>query len=82
MRKQTTMLQLTGTYYDGKVHLEETIPTERPIKVTVVFEEDIHDREETILKFSDFSFAKTREILKNTKGFLSDTVIEERREAL
>ena len=76
------MLQLTGTYYEGKVHLEETIPTYRPIKVTVVFEEDVVNEEEKRLQFSDFSFAKTREILKNTKGSLSDTVIEERRETL
>ena len=75
------MLQLTGTYYEGKVHLEETIPTDRPIKVTVVFEEDVVNQEEKILQFSDFSFAKTREILKNTNGSLCDTVIEERREA-
>lgn len=68
------MLQLTGTYYEGKVHPEETIPTDRPIKVRVVFEEDVVIQEEKILQFSDFSFAKTREILKNTKGSLSDTV--------
>ena len=76
------MLQLTGTYYEGKVHLKETIPIDRPIKVTVVFEEEVVNPEQKILKFSDFSFAKTREILKNTKGSLSDTVLEERREAL
>jgi len=76
------MLQITGTYYKGKVHLEETIPTDRPLKVTVVFEEEITQPQSKGLKFSDFSFAKTREILKNTKGSLSDTVIEERREAL
>lgn len=76
------MLQITGTYYEGKVHLEETIPTDRPLRVTVVFEEEIAKPESKGLKFSDFSFAKTREILKNTKGSLSDTVIEERREAL
>ena len=76
------MLQLTGTYYEGKVHLEETIPTDRPIKVRVVFEEEVANPEQKILQFSDFSFNKTREILKNTKGSLSDTVIEERRESL
>lgn len=76
------MLQLTGTYYQGKVHLEKTIPTDRPVKVTVVFEEEVKTPEIKRLKFSDFSFAKTREILNNMKGSLSDTVIEERREAL
>jgi len=76
------MLQLTGTYYQGKVHLKKTIPTDRPVKVTVVFEEEVNQSEPKRLKFSDFSFAKTREILKNVKGSLSDTVIEERRESL
>lgn len=73
------MLQLTGTYYEGKVHLEKIIPTDRPIKVTVVFEEEVSTSE---VKRSDFSFAKSREILKNKEWSFSDTVIEERREAL
>ena len=77
------MLQLTGTYYKGKVHLEKIIPTERPLKVTVLFEEEeVSKPEVKRLKFSDFSFAESREILKNTKGSLSDTVIEERRNSL
>lgn len=76
------MLQLTGTYYKGKVHLQKVIPTDRPLKVTVVFEEEVSAPEPVRLKFSDFSFAESREILKNTKGSLSDVVIEERREGL
>ena len=76
------MLQLTGTYYEGKVHLEKIIPTDRPLKVTVIFEEEVSKLEPVRLKFSDFSFAESREILKSTKGSLSDIVIEERREAL
>lgn len=76
------MLQLTGTYYEGKVHLEKIIPTDRPLKVTVIFEEEVSKPEPKRLKFSDFSFAKTREILKDKDWSFSDTVIEERREAL
>ncbi len=76
------MLQLTGTYYEGKVHLEKIIPTDRPIKVTVVFEEEVSTSEVKRLKFSDFSFAKSREILQNKEWSFSDTVVEERREAL
>lgn len=82
MNKQIAMLQLTGTYFEGKVHLEEIIPTDHPIKVTVVFEEEVPKEEPKRLKFSDFSFAKTREILKDKDWSFSDTVIEERREAL
>ena len=75
------MLQLTGTYYQGKVHLEKTIPTDRPLKVVVMFEEDIKP-ESKGLKLSDFSFTKSRQLLKGVKGSFSDTVIDERREAL
>jgi hypothetical protein len=76
------MLQLTGTYYQGKVHLEKIIPTDRPLKVTVVFEEEVSTPEVKRLKFSDFSFAKSREVLKDKEWSFSDTVIEERRDAL
>ena len=76
------MLQLTGTYYKGKVHLEKIIPTDHPLKVTVVFEEEVDKAESKRLKFSDFSFTKSRAILKNKEWSFSDTVIEERREAL
>ena len=76
------MLQLTGTYYKGKVHLEKIIPTDRPVKVTVVFEEEVSAAEVKKLKFSDFSFAKSREILKDKEWSFSDTVIEERRDSL
>ncbi|MEO6838681.1 MAG: hypothetical protein ABI185_09850 [Ginsengibacter sp.] len=76
------MLQLTGTYYKGKVHLEKIIPTDHPLKVTVVFEDEIDKAEPKKLKFSDFSFAKSREILRNKEWSFSDTVIEERRKAL
>ena len=75
------MLQLSGTYYQGKVHLEKVVPTDHPIKVVVMFEEDINVGS-AALKLSDFSFAKSRELLKNVKGSISDSVIEERREAL
>ena len=76
------MLQLTGTYYKGKVHLEKIIPTDHPLKVTVLFEEEVDNAEPKKLKFSDFSFAKSREILKNKEWSFSDTIIEDRREAL
>lgn len=75
------MRQLTGTYYQGKVHLEKIIPTDRPLKVVVMFEDDI-EPESKGLKLSDFSFDKSRHLLRNIKGSFSDAVIDERREAL
>ena len=74
-------MQLKGIYFEGKVHLEKLIPTDRPLKVVVMFEEDFNV-EVKRLKLSDFSFAKSKLLLKNVTGSLSDTVIEERREAL
>ena len=46
-----------------------------------VFEGDIKP-ESKGLKLSDFSFAKSRQLLKHVKASFSDTVIEERREAI
>lgn len=66
------MLQLKGTYYKGKVHLEKIIPTDRPLKVTVVFEEEVDKSESKRLKFSDFSFSKSRDILKNKEWSFGD----------
>ncbi len=64
------MLQLTGTYYKGKVHLEKIIPIDHPLKVRVVFEEEVDQTESKRLEFTDFSFAKSREILKIKNGHL------------
>ena len=75
------MLQLTGTYFQGKVYLEKIIPTDHPLKVVVMFEEDSIS-ESKPLKPEDFSFEKSRQLLKDIKGSLSDTIIEERREVL
>lgn len=75
------MLHLKGTYYEGKVHLEKVIPTDHPIKVVVMFEEDVAP-ESRALKLSDFSFAKSRQLLRHVTSSFSDTVTDERREAL
>ena len=80
-KNKSCMLQLAGTYYKGKVHLEKIIPTDRPLKVVVVFEEDFKP-ESARLKLSDFSFEKSRQLLKDVKGSFGDTVIDERRDAL
>lgn len=75
------MLQVIGIYYDGKVHLEKVFPTDHPINVVVVFEEDMQSPLQE-LKLSDFSYAKSRLLLKNVKGSFSDSVIENRRNDL
>ena len=53
------MLQLTGTYYKGKVHLEKIISTDRPLEATVVFEDEVTGTNAKRLKFSNFLLLKT-----------------------
>ncbi len=75
------MLQLTGAFLERKVHQEKIIPTDKPLKVDVLFEEDI-EPEPKSLKLTDFLFAKSRHLLKDFKGSFRDTVIDERKKAL
>jgi hypothetical protein len=72
------MTTLTGTYYKGRLKLDKPIKTEKPIKVTISFEED----EKHGLKLTDFSFLETQELLKGCDSSFSDEVIEERRKAV
>lgn len=76
------MVSVLGTYKNGKVELDKVFSSENPVKVLVTFLEDVNNDSEKPLKLSDFSFAKSQEILKDYKGSLSDAVIEERRSAL
>jgi hypothetical protein len=72
------MTTLTGTYYKGRLKLDKPIKTERPIKVTVSFDED----EKHGLKLTDFSFLEAQELLKDCNTSFSDEIIEERRKAV
>lgn len=76
------MIQLSGTYNNGSITLDEPINVEKPVKVLVTFaDEDITVKQKR-LTLDDFSFAKSRELLKDVKVILSDAVIEERRSYL
>ncbi len=72
------MTTVAGTYFNGHLKLERVVNTERPVKVTVTFDEEVKDS----LQVSDFSFLEVQEILKDYKGSFSDEVVEERRKAL
>lgn len=72
------MTTISGTYYNGQLKLERPIKTKKPVKVTVIFEEESNTR----LLLSDFSFLESQELLKNYKGSFADEVIDERRNAL
>ena len=75
------MVQLSGTYDKGNITLDKRISINKPVKVMVTFMEDV-TIENSSSPSNKFSFAKGREILKNLKSSLSDTVIEERKSGL
>lgn len=72
------MLALAGTYQNGHLTLEQEFASEKPVKVIVTFLEDVVPQPRKRLHFSDFSFAKSQQILANVTGSFSDTVVEER----
>lgn len=76
------MIQVRGTYNNGNITLDKTVGINKPVRIIVTFDEEDLVSEERRLTISDFSFLKSRELLKNVKGNLSDAVIEERRSEL
>ncbi len=70
------MTTITGTYFKGRLKLDRSVKITKPVKVTVMFENDV---DETGLKLTDFSFSKMQELLKDCKTSFADEVIEERR---
>ncbi|HET8828167.1 MAG TPA: hypothetical protein VFM79_02440 [Pelobium sp.] len=76
------MLSVVGTYQNGSLKLEKNVSAKKPVKVIVTFLEEVNSVSEKRLHLSDFSFAKSQELLKDFKGSFSDTVIEERRSDL
>ena len=75
------MIQVSGTYNKGNILLDERIDIDKPVKVIVTFIDESTDENKRLV-LNDFSFAKSRELLKHVKGTISDAVIEERRSEL
>jgi hypothetical protein len=76
------MLALLGTYENGRVTFDEDAYVPSKGKVIVAFLEVEVPPSKGMLKLSDFSFAKTRALLKDCKGSLSEPVVQERRGAV
>ena len=76
------MLALKGIYENGSVTLPMPLPINRRMDVIVTFLEEVDDTAPTKADLNSFSFARSREILKNLKGSCADAVIDERRSAL
>ena len=76
------MLSVRGIYENGTVKFKEKVSITGETPVIVTFLEDHPDKETKRMNLGDFSFNRSREILKDYKGSLSDAVIEERRSFL
>ena len=72
------MLALAGTYQNGHLTLEQDFTSEKPLKVIVTFLEDVVPQPRKRLRFSDFSFAESQQLLANVTGSFSDEVTKER----
>lgn len=76
------MIALRGVYNNGTIVLREKIETVTPVEVIVTFLDDVKAPVTQKMDLSRFSFMKSRELLKEYSGSLSDAVIEERRSAV
>jgi len=75
------MIQVGGIYDNGNIILDQAMAIDKPVKVIVTFiDEDVD--ESVRLTLSDFSFLRSRLLLKDVNGSISDAVIEERRSEL
>lgn len=72
------MLALKGVYENGNVTLSRRAPVNGRVDVVVTFLEEIEEPVAKNLNTHAFSFAKSREILRNFKGSLSEEVLMER----
>ncbi len=76
------MIAILGTYENGRVTFEEEANVPNKGRVIVTFLEEEGSNTKKVLNLSNFSFAKTRALLKDFKGSFSDTIVEERRKAV
>jgi hypothetical protein len=75
------MIQVGGIYDKGTIILDQAMTIDKPVKVIVTFIDEAVD-EKVRLTLSDFSFLRSRRLLKDVNGCISDAVIEERRSEL
>ena len=76
------MVQLSGTYDNGTITLDKPVLLDKPVKVLVTFMDEDIPNQEARLKWDDFSFSKSRELLKDVHIDISASIIEERRSEL
>ena len=69
-------LTLEGIYHDGIVEIHDPIKFKEPMRVLVVFMDEVNPKRKLATKFS---FAKSLELTKNCNGKLSEVIVNERR---
>jgi hypothetical protein len=72
------MIHVGGVYDNGNITLDQVMAIDKPVKVIVTFIDEEVD-EKRRLTINDFSFLKSRQLLKDVNGGISDAVIAERR---
>ena len=70
-------MTISGTYFNGKISLDSTPSTSKPMKVKIIFESE----SEEPISLADYSFSSTQELLKDVPGSFADEVVRERRSA-
>jgi hypothetical protein len=79
------MFEIGGTYKNGRIELDENPLVDHSTKVIVTFPaepgkpEILKKEQKKGLSLSDFSFAKSRTLLKDVRATLSDDVVADRR---
>lgn len=71
------MRTISGTYFNGELKLDKPLKTKKPVRVKLIFEEDLPEKD--VLKISDFSFMEMQEMLIDCKSSLSEELVNERR---
>ncbi|GGN05790.1 hypothetical protein GCM10010967_46250 [Dyadobacter beijingensis] len=77
----TAMLRIEGTYQNGRIELDSAPVIDLPVKVIITFPEidGPVKSDAKSLRWSDFSFDRSRQLLKELKSSLAEEVISERR---
>lgn len=76
------MLSIKGKYKKGKIRLSQKIDIEKPMDVIVTFLDEPKIEEKNKFDLVNLSAMKSRELLRDYNGCLSDDVIAERRDEL
>ena len=76
------MLAVKGFYENGRVVIPSPPPLQRRMAVVVTFLEEIEESATFRSPAPRYSFAKSRELLKDCTVSLADAVVEERRNAI